>query len=113
MVQALDQLFEARRILGYSYVYAFYMFGGEMFAEEVTPEQNERNKNLFEDQQQMLEAEVCPCSWFLSGFCNFDVSYRPCAAKLEADLPGSNSSSCFCSQHIPNITEELAMASVP
>lgn len=58
LTQALDQLCEARRILGYSYAYAFYMFGNDMFAEEVTAEQNQVNQNLFEDQQQMLESEV-------------------------------------------------------
>ena len=63
-VQALDQLCEARRILGYSYVYAFYMFGNEMFADEVTVAQNQVNQNLFEDQQQMLQSEVS--SWALS-----------------------------------------------
>lgn len=59
MLQALEQLFHARRILGFSYVAAFFMFGGSYFKNEVTPEQNELNQNLFEDQQQQLEAEVC------------------------------------------------------
>ena len=59
MLQALEQLFHARRILGFSYVAAFFMFGGSYFKGEVTPEQNELNQNLFEDQQQQLEAEVC------------------------------------------------------
>jgi hypothetical protein len=56
--QAQDQLFHARRVLGYSYVYAFYMFGNVMFRDEITPEQNVINQNLFEDQQQQLEAEA-------------------------------------------------------
>jgi len=56
--QALEQLFHARRILGYSYVFAFYMFGNELFREEVTPARNALNQNLFEDQQQQLEGEV-------------------------------------------------------
>ncbi len=56
---ALEQLCETRAILGYSYVFAYYMFGGEMFREEINEEQNEMNKNLFEDQQQQLDAEVC------------------------------------------------------
>ena len=59
MLQALEQLFHARRILGFSYVAAFFMFGGSYFKGEVTQEQNELNQNLFEDQQQQLEAEVC------------------------------------------------------
>ena len=56
--QAQEQLFHARRVLGYSYVYAFYMFGNAMFREEITPDQNAINQNLFEDQQQQLEVEV-------------------------------------------------------
>jgi hypothetical protein len=58
LLQAQEQLFHARRVLGYSYAYAFYMFGSVMFREEITPEQNTINQNLFEDQQQQLEAEV-------------------------------------------------------
>lgn len=34
------------------------MFGNAMFREEITPDQNAINQNLFEDQQQQLEAEV-------------------------------------------------------
>ena len=56
--QAQEQLFHARRILGYSYVYAFYMFGGELYGDEISPAQNATNQNLFEDQQQQLESEV-------------------------------------------------------
>ena len=59
-MQALEQLFHARRILGYSYVFAFYMFGNDMFRDEVSPAQNAVNQNLFEDQQQQLEGEVRP-----------------------------------------------------
>ena len=61
-LQAQDQLFHARRILGYSYVFAFFMFGQVMFADEITPAQNAINQNLFEDQQQQLEQVVC--FWF-------------------------------------------------
>ncbi|KAL3137000.1 hypothetical protein ABBQ32_006592 [Trebouxia sp. C0010 RCD-2024] len=56
--QALQQLFCARRILGNSYVSAFYFFGNDMFSDEITPEQNDINKSLFEDQQACLETEV-------------------------------------------------------
>ena len=59
-LQALQQLFNARRILGYSYAAAFHLFGNDMFREEITPEQNTLNQNLFEDQQQQLEMQV---SW--------------------------------------------------
>lgn len=64
-LQALQQLFCARRILGNSYVSAFYFFGNDMFSDEITPEQNDINKSLFEDQQACLETEVSwqlPCS---------------------------------------------------
>ena len=57
-LQALQQLFCARRVLGNSYVSAFYFFGNDMFSDEITPEQNEINKSLFEDQQACLETEV-------------------------------------------------------
>ena len=59
-MQANQQLFVARRILGNTYVSAFYFFGNDMFQDEITPEQNEINKSLFEDQQACLEMEV---SW--------------------------------------------------
>ena len=48
----------ARRILGYSYVFAFYMFGQVMFADEISPARNAINQNLFENQQQQLEHMV-------------------------------------------------------
>ena len=58
LLQALQQLFCARRILGNTYVSAFYFFGNDMFQDEITPEQNDINKRLFEDQQACLEFEV-------------------------------------------------------
>ena len=57
-LQALQQLFCARRILGNTYVSAFYLFGNDMFQDDVTLEQNETNQRLFEDQQACLECEV-------------------------------------------------------
>jgi len=54
---ALEQLFLARRVMAYSYVFAFYMFG-DMFKDEFTPRQAETNKVLFEDKQGQLEVEV-------------------------------------------------------
>ena len=57
-LQALQQLFCARRILGNSYVSAFSFLCNDMFADEITPEQNDINKSLFEDQQACLETEV-------------------------------------------------------
>ena len=57
-LQGLQQLHVARRILGYSYAFAFYMFGGEMFKDQVSGEQNLSNQNLFEDAQERMESEV-------------------------------------------------------
>ena len=54
---AQGQLFRARRCLSNSYVFAFYMFGTSMF-DEISPEQNKLNQNLFEDNQADLEATV-------------------------------------------------------
>lgn len=59
--QALEQLFVARRILGYSYVACFYMFDGVTFADDISPQQSSLLKNLFEDAQEMLEMEVRCC----------------------------------------------------
>ena len=73
-MQALQQLFSARRILGNTYVSAFYFFGNDMFLDEITPEQNEINKSLFEDQQACLEMEVRPAACF-------SVHYMLSAAK--------------------------------
>lgn len=56
--QAQEQLFCARRILGNTYVAAYYFYGNDMFADEISAEQNAMNQNLFEDQQQQLEMEV-------------------------------------------------------
>ncbi|GMH39326.1 hypothetical protein BSKO_07224 [Bryopsis sp. KO-2023] len=55
---ALDKVLVARRILSNSYVFAYFMFGNEMFRDEITEDQNKINQNLFEDQQQMLEQEL-------------------------------------------------------
>jgi Ariadne domain len=57
-VQALTQICKARQILGYSFVFAYYMFGNDMFQGEITVDQNRTNQDLFEDQQAQLEHEV-------------------------------------------------------
>ncbi|KAG4973854.1 hypothetical protein JHK87_030675 [Glycine soja] len=54
----LSRLFRSRRVLSYSYAFAFYMFGDELFKDEMTDAQREIKQNLFEDQQQQLEANV-------------------------------------------------------
>ena len=56
--QALQQLFVARRILGFSYVAAYYMFDGATFGDDISPAQCSLLRDLFEDAQSMLEAEV-------------------------------------------------------
>jgi ariadne-1 len=57
VTDALQQLFLARRVLAYSYVFAFYVFGPE-FATEFSEATAESNKGLFEDKQGQLEVEV-------------------------------------------------------
>ncbi|RAL38867.1 hypothetical protein DM860_015228 [Cuscuta australis] len=54
----LYRLFRSRRALAYSYPFAYYMFGGDLFKDEMTNEQREIKKNLFEDQQQQLEGNI-------------------------------------------------------
>ncbi|KAK2971050.1 hypothetical protein RJ640_017202, partial [Escallonia rubra] len=54
----LERLFRSRRILSYSYPFAYYMFGDELFQNEMTTKEREIKQNLFEDQQQQLEANV-------------------------------------------------------
>ncbi|GAQ81569.1 hypothetical protein KFL_000840120 [Klebsormidium nitens] len=58
LTNAQSCLFRARRVLAYSYAFAFYMFGSDLFKDDISPEQNEINQNLFEDHQQQLEATV-------------------------------------------------------
>ena len=57
VIEALNQLFLARRVMAYSYVFAFYVFGDE-FKSEFSPETAITNKELFEDKQGQLEGEV-------------------------------------------------------
>lgn len=58
VTNGLYRLFRSRRSLSYSYPFAFYMFGDELFKGEMTEEEREIKQNLFEDQQQQLEANV-------------------------------------------------------
>ncbi len=74
-LQALQQLFCARRILGNTYVSAFYFFGNDMFQDEITPEQNDINKRLFEDQQACLEFEVCAVQGCVTLAANADLFF--------------------------------------
>ncbi|VVB10382.1 unnamed protein product [Arabis nemorensis] len=58
VTNGLNRLFRSRRILSYSYAFAYYMFGEELFKDEMSPKEKEIKKNLFEDQQQQLEGNV-------------------------------------------------------
>ncbi|XVE67413.1 hypothetical protein DITRI_Ditri08aG0158700 [Diplodiscus trichospermus] len=65
VTNGLYRLFRSRRVLSYSYPFAFYMFGDELFKDEMTDEEREIKQHLFEDQQQQLEANVEKLSKFL------------------------------------------------
>ncbi|KAH7664979.1 E3 ubiquitin ligase RBR family protein [Dioscorea alata] len=65
VMNGLSRLFRSRRVLSYSYPFAFYMFGDELFKDEMTPQERDMKQNLFEDQQQQLEANVEKLSMFL------------------------------------------------
>ncbi|KAL6522632.1 putative E3 ubiquitin-protein ligase ari2 [Orobanche minor] len=58
------RLFRSRRALTYSYPFAFYMFGDELFRGEMTKKECEIKQHLFEDQQQQLESNVEKLSKF-------------------------------------------------
>ncbi|KAL1200853.1 putative E3 ubiquitin-protein ligase ARI2 [Cardamine amara subsp. amara] len=77
VTNGLHRLFRSRRVLSYSYPFAFYMFGEELFGDEMSSEEREIKKNLFEDQQQQLEANVEKLSKFLEEpfdqFDNYEV----------------------------------------
>lgn len=58
VTNGLYRLFRSRRALSFSYPFAFYMFGDDLFKDEMTNEEKEIKQHLFEDQQQQLEANV-------------------------------------------------------
>ncbi|AEE77356.1 unnamed protein product [Arabidopsis thaliana] len=58
IIDAVNRLFRSRRILSYSYPFVFYMFGKELFKDDMSDEERNIKKNLFEDQQQQLEGNV-------------------------------------------------------
>lgn len=65
VTNGLSRLFRSRRVLSYSYPFAYYMFGDDLFKDEMTHEEREIKQNLFEDQQQQLESNVEKLSLFL------------------------------------------------
>ena len=58
VVNGLYRLFRSRRFLSYSYPFAYYMFGDDLFKNEMTKKEREIKQNLFDDQQQQLEANI-------------------------------------------------------
>ncbi|KAM7474962.1 hypothetical protein LguiB_022205 [Lonicera macranthoides] len=74
VTNGLCRLFRSRRALSYSYPFAYYMFGEELFKDEMTEKEREIKQNLFEDQQQQLEANVEKLSKFIEEpFDNYGV----------------------------------------
>jgi ariadne-1 len=46
------------QVLSNSYAFAYFFFGGQLYAEEFSEDENRVNQNLFEDSQEMLAGEV-------------------------------------------------------
>ncbi|CAA3029211.1 probable E3 ubiquitin- ligase ARI2 isoform X2 [Olea europaea subsp. europaea] len=65
VTNGLYRLFRSRRILSYSYPFAFYMFGDDLFNNEMTAKERQIKQNLFEDQQQQLESNIEKLSIFI------------------------------------------------
>ncbi|KAJ4701862.1 RBR-type E3 ubiquitin transferase [Melia azedarach] len=64
ITNGLNRLFRSRRVLSYSYPFAYYMFGDDIFTNEMKKEEREIKQNLFEDQQQQFEANIEKLSLF-------------------------------------------------
>ncbi|KAL6494766.1 putative E3 ubiquitin-protein ligase ari2 [Orobanche gracilis] len=64
VMNGFNRLFRSRWALTYSYPFAFYMFGDELFRGEMTTKECEIKQHLFEDQQQQLESNVEKLSKF-------------------------------------------------
>ncbi|XP_068313601.1 probable E3 ubiquitin-protein ligase ARI2 [Pyrus communis] len=62
---ALYRLFRSRQIISYSYPFAYYMFSEDICKNEMTAEERTIKQNLFEDQQQQLEANMERLSLFI------------------------------------------------
>ena len=79
LTNGLQKLFRARRALSYSYAFAYYMFGQNIFRDDISETQNVINRHLFEDQQQQLEITVEKLSKFVEP--KFDMAQdRPVQA---------------------------------
>ncbi|PON70177.1 E3 ubiquitin ligase RBR family [Parasponia andersonii] len=58
VTNGLYRLFRSRRVLSFSYPFAYYMFGDEGFNNNMMKYERDIKQSLFEDQQQQLEANV-------------------------------------------------------
>lgn len=58
LLNAGQSLVRSRRVLAYSYVLAFHVFGDEILKDIVTPTEKEVKQNLFEYHQQQLQQAV-------------------------------------------------------
>ncbi|KAK1395057.1 RBR-type E3 ubiquitin transferase [Heracleum sosnowskyi] len=65
ITNGLYRLFRSRRALAYSYPFAFYMFGDDLFQDEMNQTERERKQLLFEDLQQQFETHVEKLSKFI------------------------------------------------
>lgn len=58
VAKALYRLFRSRSIISYSYPFAYYMFGDNLLKSRMKKKEIRIKQNLFEDQQQQLEANI-------------------------------------------------------
>lgn len=65
LTDGLCRLFRSRRVLCYSYPFAYYMFSDDFFKHDITKEEKVIKQNLFELQQQQLHANVEKLSLFI------------------------------------------------
>nr|GMD89081.1 probable E3 ubiquitin-protein ligase ARI2 [Ipomoea batatas] len=52
------RLSQSRQLLSYSYVFAYYIFGDELYENDMTQREKDIKQDLFEDQQQQLETNI-------------------------------------------------------
>ncbi|XP_076892851.1 putative E3 ubiquitin-protein ligase ARI1 [Bidens hawaiensis] len=66
VTKGADRLVLSRRIIAYSYPFAYYMFGDVFLSEEMTKEDRAIKQNLFEIQLQQVESNIEKLSLFLA-----------------------------------------------
>jgi ariadne-1 len=59
-------------VLSNSYAFAYFFFGGQLYADEFSEDQNTTNQNLFEDGQEQLAQEVRGLGWRAQAPCCCD-----------------------------------------